>query len=162
MIGNLIEKAGYRVVLSRYVIDHVVSPLTFRRVWEHEVRWARSTRWSRPWGHLGSGLIFAIPYGILGFLAAAALGRIWLGISLLVIAIGNRLIEDLVIGWGVTRDPCARDASWLYVIRDLLGFFVWCASYVGKRTVWRNIPYKLVGGGRIAMRSDLPESETQK
>ena len=162
MIGNLIEKAGYRVVLSRYVIDHVVSPLTFRRVWEHEVRWARSTRWSRPWGHLGSGLIFAVPYGILGFLAAAALGRIWLGISLLVIAIGNRLIEDLVIGWGVTRDPCARDASWLYVIRDLLGFFVWCASYVGKRTVWRNIPYKLVGGGRIATRGDLPESETQK
>jgi hypothetical protein len=81
---------------------------------------------------------------------------------LLVIAIGNRLIEDLVIGWGVTRDPCARDASWLYVIRDLLGFFVWCASYVGKRAVWRNIPYKLVGGGRIATRGDLPESETQK
>jgi len=44
----------------------------------------------------------------------------------------------------------------------LLGFFVWCASYVGKRAVWRNIPYKLVGGGRIATRGDLPESETQK
>ena len=162
MIGNLIEKAGYRVALSGHVIDHVIAPLTFQQVWEHEIRWAKSTRWSRPWGHLGSGLIFAIPYGILGFLAAAALGRLWLGISLLVIAIGNRLIEDLVIGWGVTRDPCARDASWLYVIRDLLGFFVWCASYVGKRTVWRNIPYKLVGGGRIATRGDLPESETQK
>ena len=37
LIGNLIEKAGYRVVLSRHVIDHVVSPLTFRRVWEHQV-----------------------------------------------------------------------------------------------------------------------------
>jgi ceramide glucosyltransferase len=162
VIGNLIEKAGYRVVLSRHVIDHVVSPLTFRRVWEHEVRWAKSTRWSRPWGHLGSGLIYAIPYGILGFVAAAALGRIWLGVSLLVIAIGNRLIEDLVIGCGVTRDPRARDASWLYLIRDLLGFFVWCASYLGQRTVWRNIPYELVGEGRIAMHRDLLESEVQK
>ena len=38
VIGNLIEKAGYRVVLSRHVIDHVVSPLTFRRVWEHQVK----------------------------------------------------------------------------------------------------------------------------
>ena len=48
VIGNLIEKHGYRVVLSRHIIDHVVSPLTFARVWEHEVRWAKSTRWSRP------------------------------------------------------------------------------------------------------------------
>jgi ceramide glucosyltransferase len=162
VIGNLIEKAGYHVVLSRHVIDHVVSPLKFRRVWEHEVRWAKSTRWSRPWGHLGSGLIFAIPYGILGFLAAAALGRIWLAVCLLVIALGNRLIEDLVIGWGVTRDPAARDASWLYLVRDLLGFFVWCASYIGLRTVWRNIPYELADGGRIGLRQDSPEREPQK
>jgi len=162
VIGNLVEKAGYRVVLSRHVIDHVVSPLKFRRVWEDEVRWAKSTRWSRPWGHLGSGLIFPIPYGILGFLAAAALGRIWLAVCLLVIALGNSLIEDLVIGWGVTRDPCARDASWLYLLRDLLGFFVWCASYVGQRTVWRNVPYVLADGGRIGLRQDSPEREPQK
>jgi ceramide glucosyltransferase len=162
MIGNLIEKAGYRVALSGHVIDHVIAPLTFQQVWEHEIRWAKSTRWSRPWGHLGSGLIFAIPYGILGFVAAAAMGRMWLGLALLVIAVGNRVIEDLVIGWGVTRDPRARDASWLYLVRDLLGFFVWCASYGGQRTVWRNIPYELAGGGRIALRRDLPERETQK
>jgi ceramide glucosyltransferase len=162
VIGNLIEKAGYRVVLSGHVIDHVVSPLTFRRVWEHEERWAKSTRWSRPWGHLGTGLIFAMPYGILGFLSAAALGRIWLGICLLVIATGNRLIEDLVIGWGVTRDPRTRDASWLYLLRDLLGFFVWCGSYTGQRTVWRNIPYEMADGGRIALRRDSPEREPQK
>jgi hypothetical protein len=64
--------------------------------------------------------------------------------------------------WGVTRDPPARDASWLYLIRDLLGFFVWCASYVRQHTVWRNIPYELVGEGRIATRADLLESEIQK
>ena len=93
MIGNLIEKKGYNVVLSGHVIDHVVSPLTFHRVWEHEIRWAKSTRGSRPWGHLFSGLIFAIPYGILGFVAAAALGPMWLGVALLVTAIGNRVIE---------------------------------------------------------------------
>jgi ceramide glucosyltransferase len=162
VIGNLIEKAGYRVVLSGHVIDHVVSPLTFRRVWEHQVRWAKSTRWSRPWGHLGSGLIFAIPYGILGFLAAATLGSMWLGAALLAIAIANRVIESWVIGWGVIRDPRARDAVWLYPVRDLLGFVVWCASYLGQRTVWRNIPYRLAGGGLIALRGDSTEGERPK
>ena len=162
MIGNLIEKAGYRVVLSGHVIDHVISPLTLQRVWENELRWAKSTRWSRPWGHLGSGLIFAVPYGILGLLAGAASGRVCLGVALFCIAIANRVIESWVIGWGVTRDPVARNAPWLYLIRDLLGFFVWCASYVGQRTVWRNIPYELAGGGRIALRGSSPESEPPK
>ena len=162
MIGNLIEKAGYRVVLSGHVIDHVISPLTLQRVWENELRWAKSTRWSRPWGHLGSGLIFAVPYGILGLLAGAASGRVWLGVALFCIAIANRVIESWVIGWGVTRDPVARNAPWLYLIRDLLGFLVWCASYVGQRTVWRNIPYELAGGGRIALRGSSPESEPPK
>lgn len=162
VIGNLIQKAGYRVVLSGHVIDHVVSAPSFDRVWEHEVRWARSTRHSRPWGHLGTGAIFAVPYGILGFLAAAAVDHIWLGAVFLAVAIVNRVIESLVVGWGVARDPRARSEVWLYPVRDLLGFFVWCASYLGQRTVWRNIPYELAREGRIALRQTSPESETPK
>jgi ceramide glucosyltransferase len=156
MIGNLIEKAGYRVVLSGHIIDHVVSPMTFRSVWENQVRWSRSTRWSRPWGHLGSGLTFAMVFGIWGFLAAVAMGHAGLGVTLLAVAIVNRVIESWAIGWGITRDPKARNAPWLFAIRDLLGFFVWCASYFSKRTVWRHIGYELAEEGRIALRRAPP------
>ena len=38
VIGNFIEKAGYRVVLSRHIIDHVVPPMTFQRMWDRQVR----------------------------------------------------------------------------------------------------------------------------
>jgi ceramide glucosyltransferase len=160
VIGNMIEKAGFRVVLSRHIIDHVVSPLNFGRVWEHEVRWAKSTRWSRPWGHLGSGLIYAIPFGVLGFIAAATLGHVWLGVALLAIAFVNRLIDSWVIGWGITRDPAAR-SLWLYPLRDLLGFFVWVASYLGKRAIWRNVPYDLTSDGRIVLRGNQPQPQQQ-
>lgn len=160
VIGNLIERAGYRVVLSRHVIDHVVPPMTFRRMWERQVRWAKGTRWSRPKGHFGTGLIFAMPYGILGFLAAAAMGHVWAGAGLLGAAIANRMIEALAIGWGVVRDPRARNAPWLYPLRDLLGFFVWCASYLSKRAVWRDSKYELVEGGRIVLR-ETPSAEGQ-
>ena len=162
VIGNLIEKNGYNVVLSRHIIDHVVSPLSFVRVWQHEVRWAKSTRLSRPWGHLFSGLIYAMPFGILGFASALALGRIWLGIALLALAIANRVIESWAIGWGITRDPASR-SLWLYPLRDLLGFFVWCASYLGTpRAIWRNVPYDLTSDGRIALRGGQPQSQTPK
>ena len=156
VIGNLIEKAGYRVVLSRHVIDHVVPPMTLQRMWERQVRWAKGTRYSRPKGHFGTGLVFAMPYGILGFAAAAALGWWEIGAWFLSVAIVNRLIEALAIGWGVVRDPVARRAPWLYPIRDLLGFCVWTASYLSKKAVWRDSRYELVDGGRIVLRQTSP------
>lgn len=150
--GNFIEKAGYRVVLSRHVIDHVVPPMTFRRMWERQVRWAKGTRWSRPKGHFGTGLIFAMPYGILGLVAGGASGHWFTGVVLFAIALMNRIVEARLIGWGVVRDRRARNEVWLYPIRDLLGFAVWCASYLSKRAVWRDHRYQLLRGGRIVLR----------
>jgi len=156
--GNFIEKAGYRVVLSRHIIDHVVPPMTFKRMWERQVRWAKGTRWSRPKGHFGTGLIFAMPYGILGLLLGVASGHLPLGVGLLAAAIVNRMLESLVIGWGVVRDPRARQELWLYPVRDLLGFAVWCASYLSKSAVWRDHRYQLIRGGRIVLRQEGEKS----
>lgn len=150
-IGNLIAKAGYRVVLSRHVINHVVNQASFRRMWQNQLRWAQTTRYSRPKGHFGSGLIFAIPYGLLGFLAAAGLGHWAWGVVLLGVAVVNRLVEAWLVGWMVVRDPEVRLAPWLYPLRDLLGFAVWFASYLNLRYVWRDSRFELKGT-RIALR----------
>jgi len=151
-IGKFVAKAGYRVILSRHVIDHVVPYMTFRRMWERQVRWAKGTRESRPKGHVGTGLIFAVPHGILGFAAAELLGFPRLAILLLGMALLNRLIECWAIGWKVVRDPRARNAMWLYPVRDLFGFLVWSASYLSRKTVWRDNRYRLLEGGRIVLR----------
>lgn len=151
-IGNFIERAGYKVVLSQHVIDHVVAPMTFRRMWERQVRWAKGTRYSRPKGHFGSVLVFAMPYGILGFAAAEALNFPRFATFLLGAALLNRLIECWVVGWKVVRDPQAKSAAWLYPVRDIFGFLVWCASYLTRRAVWRDSRYELVEGGRIVIR----------
>jgi ceramide glucosyltransferase len=162
MLGNLIEKNGYKVVLSRHIIDHVISPLSFQRVWQHEVRWARSTRGSRRWGHLFSVLVYAMPYGILGLIGAAMQGHVWLGVVFLAGAFVNRVIESWAIGWGVTGDPGSR-SLWRYPLRDLLGFFVWCASYLGRyRAVWRNVQYDLTTDGRAVLRSGQAHGQTPK
>lgn len=152
-IGNLIDKAGYRVVLSEHVIDHVVSQKNFRKMWENQLRWAKSTRYSRPKGHLGSGLIFAIPYGLFGLAAGLLLGMPALGWSLLGVAIANRIIESWVAGWRVVRDRVALTQFWLYPLRDLLGFIVWAASYTGAKTAWRDSRYEL-RGDKIVLREN--------
>jgi ceramide glucosyltransferase len=150
-IGNLIEKAGYRVVLSSYIVDHVVNQKSFRQMWQNQLRWAQTTRYSRPKGHFGSGLIFAMPYGLLGFLAAGSLGHWGLGAILLGAAILNRLAEAWLVGWTVVRDPRILRSPGLYPLRDLLGFAVWFASYLNLRYVWRDSRFELKGT-RIALR----------
>jgi ceramide glucosyltransferase len=156
-IGNLMAKAGYRVVLSGHIINHVVNQKSFRRMWQNQLRWAQTTRYSRPWGHFGSGLIFAVPYGLLGFVSTALLGHIGIGILLLAVAVLNRLAEAWLVGWTVVRDPKIRRAPWLYPLRDLLGFAVWFASYLKLRYVWRDSRFELKGT-RIALRQTSSDS----
>jgi ceramide glucosyltransferase len=152
VVGNSIYKAGFQVVLSSHVVDHMSSPRTFRQMWERQLRWAMGTRYSRPKGHLGTGLTFAVPYGILGLLAASALGHPILGLSLLAAALVNRMVLCWVAGWWAARDPVARRSVWIYPLRDLHGFVLWCASYISKRSLWRDNKYELLKGGRLVAR----------
>jgi ceramide glucosyltransferase len=156
-IGDLMAKAGYRVVLSGYIIDHVVNQKSFQHMWQNQLRWAQTTRYSRPKGHFGSGLIFAMPYGILGFIAAAGLGHWRIAFLFLGVAVLNRLAEARLVGWIVVRDPRIRRAPWLYPLRDLLGFLVWFASYLKLRYVWRDSRFELKGT-RIALRQTSSEN----
>ena len=156
-IGDLMAKAGYRVVLSGHIIDHVVNQKSFQSMWRNQLRWAQSTRYSRPKGHFGSGLVFAMPYGMLGLVSAALLGHPGIGVLLLGTAVLNRLVEAWLVGWIVVRDPQVRHAPWLYPLRDLLGFFVWFASYLNLRYVWRDSRFELVGTG-IALRQKSSDS----
>jgi len=153
VIGNFIERAGYRVVLSGHVVDHISPSMTFRKMWERQMRWAMGTRYSRPKGHIGTGLTFAAPYGILGLLAGLALGYPKLGLILLATALVTRMVECWSIGWWAAGDPLARRWVLLYPLRDLHGFIVWCASYLGTpRRLWRDTNYELLKGGRLVAR----------
>ena len=145
ILGNLIAKAGHTVVLSGQVIDHIVNQSTFRKMLQNQLRWRVTERYCRPKGYLGMGLIFAMPYGILGLLAASLLGHWGWGVALLAWAIINRLIEAFAVGWVALRDRPLLRKIWLYPTRDLLGFVVWCLSFSGTKIAWRSSRFELQG-----------------
>jgi ceramide glucosyltransferase len=152
IIGNKIDAAGFDVVLSRHIISHVVAPMSLRQMWQRHVRWATSTRRSRPMGHFGSGLVYATPYGLLALIAGHAVGMPGIGVGLFVWSLLNRVIEAVAIGWGITRDRECIVRPWLYPVRDLAGFIVWAASYTIRRMKWRDGRFELIADGRIQMR----------
>jgi ceramide glucosyltransferase len=158
VLGNKIWAAGYKVIFSHYFIHHVLTGRPWIRTLGDQLRWMKSTRHSRPWGHIGTGLTFAMPFGVLGFLSAVALGETQLGIVLLAAAFLNRLIQSLAVGWGLLKDPRALSLCWLYPVRDLQGFFVWVASFLSHRFYWRGEIYRFTAKGRIVAQSRKAES----
>ena len=154
ILGNLICRAGYQVVLSSHVIDHIVNQSTFQKMWQNQLRWRVTERYCRPKGYAGMGLIFAMPFGILGLLAGGLLGQWILGVALLGWAVVNRLIEAFAVGWVVLRDKPLLRKIWLYPTRDLLGFIVWCVSFSGTRIAWRSSKFELQGE-RMVLRKNV-------
>jgi ceramide glucosyltransferase len=153
VLGQRAHAAGYHVVLSHHVIEHVAVNRSFRGSLRHHLRWMRSTRFSRPAGHLGAVFTFATPFGVLGFTAAMASGRPKLATALLVWSLANSLLQCVAIGWGVVRDRAALARCLAYPFRDLFGFAAWCGSFFGSAIVWRGEVYDLAADGTMRPRA---------
>jgi ceramide glucosyltransferase len=160
VLGKKVAELGRTVVLSSHIIDHVVLNDNWKASILHQVRWMRSTRFSRPAGHIGSGLTFAMPFGILGMAAGIALHHGAWAAALLGAALLNRVLMSIVAGWGVVGDDLALRDCWLYPVRDLMGFCFWIASFLGTTIVWRNQRYRLEKEGRMVLLADPSASDT--
>ncbi len=149
VLGNETFKLGQTVVLSHHAIDHIVINLSLMASLKHQVRWMKSTRFSRPKGHFGTALTFSMPFGLLGLAAGVLLGHVGWGVALLAWAVATRLALSLAVGRSVVRDPSWFNLFVLYPVRDLMGFFFWAVSYMGSRILWRGRVFQLLPGGKM-------------
>jgi ceramide glucosyltransferase len=148
VLGNRLAAQGTGVLLATYIIRLMVQDSPFWLSFRNQLRWMQSTRRSRPWGHLGTGLTFAMPYGLLGllwclFTGHAALGAWWIGAMVL-----NRWLQAWAI-LTVLGDPDRVYSALIYPLRDMLGFALWVGSYGGENFYYRGKIYKLKDGGRV-------------
>jgi ceramide glucosyltransferase len=149
VLGNETFRLGEKVVLSHHAIDHIVINASFLDSMKHQVRWMKSTRFSRPAGHFATSLSFSVPFGLLAAASAVGLGHAGWGLALLVWSVATRLALAIAVGRGVVGDRSWFALLILYPIRDLMGFFFWVASYWGRRILWRGRVFELLPGGKM-------------
>jgi ceramide glucosyltransferase len=149
VLGNETHKLGQTVVLSHHAIDHMVLHSNFAGSLKHQIRWMKSTRFSRPKGHFGTALTFSIPFGLLALAAAFWIGHPLLGFALLAWAVATRLALSITVGRCVVGDNSWLGLLVLYPIRDFMGFCFWAASYAGNRILWRGRIFELLPGGKM-------------
>jgi ceramide glucosyltransferase len=146
LLGNLPARAGYSVVLSEYVVDHVLDTASVGDLLLHQIRWARSTRASRPWGYVGLIFTHGTATSLLFLLATRGLPIGWWVLGL---TISARMAMAWIVGIKYLRDPVARRLLWLVPFRDVMSFVLWICSFIGNTIEWRGRRFRLAAGGRL-------------
>jgi ceramide glucosyltransferase len=148
-----LSKQGTGVKMATHIIKLMVQDTPFWLSFRNQLRWMQSTRRSRPWGHLGSGLTFAMPFGLLGFIWGVGTGHTMTGLLWLVAMAVNRWVQAGTI-LGIMGDPeWSRNVA-IYPLRDLLGSVLWVGSYVAERFYYRGKIYTLKPSGRVEALED--------
>ncbi len=148
VLGNRLANQGKGVKMATYIIRLMVQDSPFWLSFRNQLRWMQSTRRSRPWGHLGSGLTFAMPFGLMGLLWGLLSGHAGMGVLWLAAMVVNRWLQAGAI-LTVLGDPDRVYAAMIYPLRDVLGSLLWAASYGGENFYYRGKIYKLKEGGRV-------------
>ena len=141
--GNRISKAGFEVVLIDLVVETHLPAYSFRQFFDHQMRWARSTRDSRRRGYLGLLLTFGLPWAIISVLLSAGAWWSW---TVLALASLLRASVAFQVGVRVVHDPSIVRRLWLVPLRDLIAFWVWFASFAGRQVHWRGEVFILEDG----------------
>jgi len=141
-LGSRISKAGFEVVLVDLVVETHLPAYSFREFFEHQMRWARSTRDSRRRGYLGILLTFGLPWAMIAALFAR--GSWWSWTVLAAAAFLRAAVAFRVAG--VVQDRSITRHLWLVPLRDLIAFWVWFASFAGHQVHWRGDIFILENG----------------
>src|SRR5271155_5570540 len=118
VLGSRLAAQGVGVRMATHVIRLMVQDTPFWLSFRNQLRWMQSTRRSRPWGHLGSGLTFAMPFGLLGLAWGLASGHAVAGVVWFAGMVVNRWVQAGAI-LGVMGDPDWLRSVAIYPLRDL-------------------------------------------
>jgi ceramide glucosyltransferase len=146
VMGKLAHQRGWRVGLSSYVIEHRIGSQGLAANLRHRLRWARSTRCSRPGGYVGQLFTNPLP---LALLVVAVQPSWW---PLLPLTAALRGLAAWAVAGAVLRDPLTARRWWLVPVQDLLSFVMWIAGFFGDTITWRGRRYHLKPDGRFELR----------
>lgn len=142
-LGARVARAGYGVELCAEVVETAVPAYGWRSFIEHQLRWLRTVRMSRPGGYAGLVFTHAFAWALLNVLAGGASA---ISIWLLCMCFFLRLAQAMMVGAGVLADRQVIETLWLLPVRDALAMLLWLTGFAGDTIIWRGERFVLDGG----------------
>jgi ceramide glucosyltransferase len=147
VIGNRAAELGHGVLFSSYVIEHRIGSQSMMHNLGHRMRWARSTRRSRPAGYWGQIFTYPLAWALLLF---AVNHLTWPALLLTIVLRG---LAAMATARYVVHDPITQKQWWLLPVQDILGLLIWISGFVGDTIVWRDRKCTVLRDGRLHVNS---------
>jgi ceramide glucosyltransferase len=156
-IGYRAFQRGYVNELSTEVVDTVLSVGSWRRLYDHQVRWARTYRINRPGGYFGSILTHGTFWALLNVLLN--------GFSPLSCAVSGGLLAlryaaAARMAWAHLKTDHGVAALALVAPKDLFVTAVWFAAFAGNTVVWSGHRFEVNPGGEMLDLTTTPTMAT--
>jgi ceramide glucosyltransferase len=149
-LGAKVQALGKKLHLTAMMVDdHVFEP-SLRKLFLHELRWARTIRSIAPVDFAGTVATHPLAWSFAAL--ALSLGETW-AVGLCAAAFAVRIMTIRVFDHtlGTPRTPLH-----LIPIRDLLSFVVLAAAYCGRSVAWRDRWFRVDADGQLVIDGDRP------
>jgi ceramide glucosyltransferase len=154
-LGDLVASQCGRVALIPCIVENTVHEPSLGSLLTHELRWARTVRSVQAGGYAMSFLTYLTP-AALAFALAVGAQHPLLAVAAVGWAVGLRaLLHDVA---RTTVAPTQAAAYGLTVLRDLLCFGVWAASFFGRNVEWQGYEFKVDKQGHMELKGTVEPS----
>ena len=163
-LGHRIARRGHRIALCPVVVECWDAPATWRGVWQHQLRWARTIRVCQPTPYFFSILSNATLWPILWLAVELKKTSVTFfrgpdslagGIGLpcgIIIAVALLLIRIAMaqnLQRRFTPNRILVSPFWLVPVKDLFQALIWFCAFTGNTVEWRGRRMKLKRDGTL-------------
>jgi len=149
MLGRIAAELGFVVRLSPYIVEHRIGSQGMKANFLHRLRWARTSRRSRPLGYIGQFFTHSLAVTLLMCLLSPSCWR------LLLVSVVFRIMT----AWTVSEKTLRARIPWLLLpLQDFVGFAFWIAGFFGNSIYWRGERYVLNRDGTVQIAGAFMES----
>jgi ceramide glucosyltransferase len=144
-LGHRIAQLGRRIALSPVVVECRSPAMSWRQVWNHQLRQAKTIRACRPIPYFFSLLNNVTLWCLLWLLTAP----VPLTLAAVSVAQFLRWVTALHHESRLCRARPSWPWFWFSSVKDLLQALVWAGAFLGNTVTWRGQQFRLRKGGRL-------------
>ena len=157
MLGQMVSERGYKIHLSHTIVENLSYESSYKSLFLHELRWARTLRAVEPLGYLGTFLTDTLVIGSMTALFALLFTQhTLLPASILGITITARILLHLQVKSALGLN--GRGSLLLIPVRDLLSFIIRIVSFTGHSVEWRNHTFSVDDEGLMHEEAETNEN----
>jgi ceramide glucosyltransferase len=145
-MGHRVHEKGYKILLSRALIDQISQTRTFRQYFFQQLRAGITQRVCRPVGYLGSILTHQVSLAVLFLLVESFSYR---SCILLALVCGVRVLSAGLLNKTTIHNRELNRYLWLIPFNDLLNSIIWLLSLLTDTVRWKERRFRVLKGGRM-------------